>query len=112
MSRIMKSLVPLVLCAGVWMLGRDAAAQGDGPKAAVCVKWSGTARPSGYGYDHVVTIQNTCEQSASCSVSTNVNTDVMHVDVAPKASTEVVTFRGSPSREFTPKVECRLETKS
>ena len=88
-----------------------AAAQGERAKAAVCVKWTATARASGYGYNHVVEIQNTCELPASCDVSTNVNPDVMHVDVAPKASTEVVTFQGSPSREFTAKVDCKLESK-
>ncbi len=111
MNRTWKWWVPVMLCAAVWGLGRDAAAQGERAKAAVCVKWSSTARPSGYGYNHVVEIQNTCEQPASCTVSTNVNTDAMHVDVAPKASTEVVTFRGSPSREFTAKVDCKLEAK-
>jgi hypothetical protein len=59
------------------------------------------------GYDHIVYLTNRCEGDAVCDVSTDVNPEVAHVAVPVGATIEVLTFRGSPARTFTPKVVCR-----
>jgi hypothetical protein len=60
------------------------------------------------GYDHIVHVRNGCEKPVLCAVSTNVNPDPQKVTVPPKEEIEVLTFRGSPAREFVPKVDCKL----
>jgi len=73
-----------------------------------CVDYRAEARYSGVGYDHLVHISNQCERAAKCDVSTNVNPDKVQVVVAAKATETVLTWRGSPAREFTAAVSCRL----
>lgn len=73
-----------------------------------CVTVKATARYRNYGYDHVVHVLNGCDRSASCEVSTDVNPTPQVVTVSPKEATEVITFVGSPSRVFTPRVTCEL----
>lgn len=78
------------------------------PKAATCIEVHGSARYRNYGYDHVVVVRNGCDRKATCDVSTDVNPDPVRVELAPGAATEVLTFRGSPAREFSPRATCRL----
>ena len=73
-----------------------------------CVEYNAEARYSGVGYDHLVHISNHCERKVACEVSTNVNPDKTRVTVASKATETVLTWRGSPAREFTAAVSCRL----
>ncbi|HEY6728537.1 MAG TPA: hypothetical protein VI197_31215 [Polyangiaceae bacterium] len=73
-----------------------------------CVDYRAEARYSGVGYDHLVHISNQCDKSARCDVSTSVNPDKVQVVVASKATETVLTWRGSPAREFTAAVSCRL----
>ena len=73
-----------------------------------CIDVWGEVRYGSYGYDHVVHIRNRCEAVAECDVSSNVNPTPSRVTVAPKAEAEVLTFRGSPAREFSPRADCRL----
>jgi len=73
-----------------------------------CVEYNAEARYSGVGYDHLVHISNHCERTVACEVSTNVNPDKTRVTVASKAVETVLTWRGSPAREFTAAVSCRL----
>jgi hypothetical protein len=73
-----------------------------------CVDYRAEARYSGVGYDHLVHISNQCEKAVRCDVSTNVNPDKVQVVVASKATETVLTWRGSPAREFTAAVSCRL----
>jgi len=73
-----------------------------------CVVYRAEARYSGVGYDHLVHISNQCDRSAACDVSTNVNPDKMHVVVASKSNQTLLTWRGSPAREFKATVTCRL----
>jgi len=73
-----------------------------------CVEYHAEARYSGVAYDHLVHISNQCERAISCEVSTNVNPDKTRVSVASKATETVLTWRGSPAREFTAAVSCRL----
>ncbi|HEX7672290.1 MAG TPA: hypothetical protein VF395_21990 [Polyangiaceae bacterium] len=73
-----------------------------------CVDTWAESRYRNYGYDHIVHVNNRCERSATCQVSTNVNPVPQHVTVLPRQEVEVLTFRGSPSRDFAPRVECEL----
>lgn len=82
-------------------LGADA-----GPTS--CVKWRGEARSNGYGYKHVVVIDNGCKKPATCSVATDVNPTPQNVTVAPQSTEEVVTFFDSPASAFVPNVSCKL----
>jgi hypothetical protein len=78
------------------------------PGTPDCVQVSAQAVYRNYGYDHLVSIANACQESVMCVVSTNVNPEPQRVEVAPKERADVLTFRGSPSRAFVPKVACRL----
>lgn len=73
-----------------------------------CVRWAAEARYRPYGYDHVVHIHNTCAAVADCVVRTNVNPEPIRATIAPNSKAEVVTWVGSPSREFTAQVSCTL----
>lgn len=84
------------------------AARAEPKKNPACVKVSSEARARPVGYDHVVTITNSCERAAACVVSTDVAPDPIRATVDPKKTIELTTFRGSPARVFTPKVECSL----
>lgn len=77
--------------------------------AAACVSHTTEARHI-MGYDHLVHIKNACESEATCKVSTDVNPQIQLVTVAPGQTKSVLTFRGSPAREFKATVECRLAT--
>ncbi|MGZ3417514.1 MAG: hypothetical protein ACXVEF_12775 [Polyangiales bacterium] len=83
----------------------DAAAPDAG---AACVKWHGEARSNGFGYKHVVVIENGCKKPATCAVSTDVNPTVQNVTVAPATTEEVVTFFDSPVSAFVPNVSCKI----
>jgi hypothetical protein len=85
-----------------------AGAEGFRASVPACVSFWGEAQYRGYGYYHVVHLMNGCERPAACDVSTDVNPDPERVVVPAKEQTDVVTFRGSPAREFVPHVECRL----
>jgi len=74
-----------------------------------CMTWRTEARYRNYGYDHMVHIHNGCEQRVACRVSTNVNPTETRVTISPGADVTVVTFVGSPSREFTANVTCVAE---
>ncbi len=76
--------------------------------AATCVQVRAEARYRNLGYDHVVYLDSKCDKDAACQVSTDVNPTVTRVAAPAKKTTEVVTFIGSPSRVFTPKVTCEL----
>lgn len=78
------------------------------PDTPACVHWRTEVRYANYGYDHWVIIHNGCERAAACVVTTNVNPEPIHVDVPRDKTREVLTFRGSPAREFSAHVVCRL----
>jgi hypothetical protein len=78
------------------------------PKRPTCVDVRTEARYRNYGYDHLVTIRNGCDQAVSCDVGTDVSPEPTRVSVAAHAEADVLTFRGSPAREFSARVECRL----
>ena len=74
-----------------------------------CVQAWTEARYRNYGYDHYVHIYNGCTAFATCRVSTNVAPKPIKVRVKPGRIEEVLTFRGSPSQEFVPRVHCVLD---
>jgi len=76
------------------------------PSASTCVKVTGRVRYS-LGYDHLVDLVNGCADKVVCEVWTNVNPEKQSVSLDPTQSTSVVTFIGSPAREFTPESTCR-----
>jgi len=61
------------------------------------------------GYDHIVHLESHCSVRATCAVATNVNPETLVAEVPPGEHIEVLTFMGSPAREFTAQIECRLE---
>lgn len=73
-----------------------------------CVEAFPEVRYRNYGYDHVVHLYSRCDVRAYCAVSTDANPNAVEVVVPPREHVEVLTFRGSPAREFTPKVSCRF----
>lgn len=80
--------------------------------SAPCVRWRADSIYRNYGYDHVVTLFNGCDAPATCTVTTNVNPDPIGVQVAPGKEAEVLTFRGSPAREFEARVRCAIEART
>lgn len=74
-----------------------------------CVHVEAFARYGAYGYDHIVSIDNSCERTAQCQVSTDVNPEVVAVTVRAQEKRSVVTFRGSPAYEFSADVRCQLQ---
>ena len=88
----------------VLALGAESAA--DPPPT--CATYRTEARYRPYGYDHIVILHNGCDRRVSCEVSTNANPRPVTVTVEAGRDREVVTFLGSPSREFTANVRCAL----
>ena len=105
-------LFPIALLLTAWGVALGAAspahAEPKPPPTATCVKWWGEVRPRAYGYDHVVHLESSCKKTAVCAVSSDVNPEVQMVSLPAGASTEVLTFMGSPAYEFTPRVTCKL----
>ncbi len=76
-----------------------------------CIRVQAIARWGADAYNHFVRVENRCDRRARCQVSTNVNPAPQAIEVAPGQSVEVITFRGSPASEFTPRVTCDLVTR-
>jgi hypothetical protein len=71
-----------------------------------CVSFSAEARFRNLAHDHVVRLLSRCRAPVRCAVSTDVNPTGVEVDVRPSEHVEVLTYRGSPAREFEAHVEC------
>jgi hypothetical protein len=89
-------------------VGRDALAADRSATSVACVEAWGDARYGAAGYDHYVHVRNHCERAVECRVWTNVNPARTDLTVPSHGENEVLTFRGSPAREFVPHAECRL----
>lgn len=74
-----------------------------------CIAVRKEARYGAYAYNHVVILTNGCERPATCTVATNVNPEKRSVRLVPGETKEVVTFIGSPARDFQPDVSCTIE---
>lgn len=115
-------LRPLIAAAGIAALVCGSAAYGATPAPAAeqpdagppsgtpsCVTYFTQVIYRAYGYDHWVIIRNDCAAVAHCVVRTDVNPNPIETYVAPDSTKRVLTFRGSPSREFRASVSCELE---
>ena len=85
-----------------------ASSSGTAPIAPACIASWPETRARAYGYDHVVHVRNDCKKVADCWVSTDVAPEPVTVTLAVGEHSEVTTFLGSPAREFTPRVACKL----
>ena len=83
-------------------------AGGGGSVLPACISVATQARYEPYGYNHVVILKSGCSKPAACRVATDVNPAPISVEVAAKATVEVLTFTASPAQVFTPIVSCRL----
>ncbi|HVE86763.1 MAG TPA: hypothetical protein VND93_28090 [Myxococcales bacterium] len=77
-------------------------------ESASCVAWRAESRPGGYGYDHVVVLDNHCDAVAVCQVSSDAAPAPITVSLEPGEVAEVTTFRGSPDRAMAPVVVCTV----
>ena len=77
------------------------------PAPSECVKTRTEARYSGYGYDHIVHVTNGCASAMRCAITTSANPQATTVTVASGKTESVVTYRGSPAREFTAQATCQ-----
>ena len=81
-----------------------ASAAEPAPKPCVAVKAEAPYR--GSGYDHIVKLESHCQKPVKCRVSSDVNPEPVEVTLAPKESTEVLLWRGSPASTFKARVSC------
>ncbi|MDD9941807.1 MAG: hypothetical protein OXU20_12255 [Myxococcales bacterium] len=103
-----RSMPAIALFAG-W-LGSSAAADDweRGPKQAKpCTSHKLSTPYRGVGYDHVVTVENTCNHTERCEIKASSNDRAQQLDVPKKSSRSIVVRRGSPAREFSADVTCK-----
>jgi hypothetical protein len=94
-----------ILFAGSQGLTEETMKPGD--QAATCVQWKSEVKYSGFGYNHLVHLDNQCDYVAVCHVTTNVNPKGVHETLKPKEKKTVLTMRGSAAREFKAQVSCK-----
>lgn len=100
-------MVVLALVAAMVAVGVDAPHQSSAADGgADCVKVRPEVRYGALGYDHIVHLRNVCDHTYQCAVKTNVNPQPIDVAVPARFEVQVVTFRGSPAREFVAYVDC------
>jgi hypothetical protein len=104
-----RRLLLTLLVLGLLASSLPLSAEPKEPDFPACVRVTAFARYGAYGYDHIVTIANGCDQPATCAIATNVNPSAVVVRVEPGREESVVTFRGSPSSEFSATVRCKLQ---
>jgi hypothetical protein len=71
-----------------------------------CVRVEAVSRWGAAAFNHFVILRNECGHRARCQVATDVNPEAQLVDLDPGQTREVLTFRESPARVFTPRVHC------
>jgi hypothetical protein len=71
-----------------------------------CAQVQASARYVGYGYTHVVTLKNTCNKAVECALWTDVDPERTTLQADAGQTAELVTRRGSPSREVTAYKSC------
>ncbi len=87
------------------------AAPAAGPDAGAasaksCTKVRAYARPTAYGFTHVVELKNECTRTVACDVSSDVNPQVSRAVVEVGKTEEIVTFLESPASSFNARVSC------
>ena len=101
------ALALLLLGSAAAVRADDSERQPDGSPKKPCVSVTTSAPYVNYGYDHVVTLHNSCPKPQSCTVKTDVALNPVPVELAASGTESIVTFRGSPSREFKADVSCQ-----
>lgn len=100
------ALTVLGAALGGMALASSASAQNQVPD---CVTVRAIVRYGAGAYNHWVRVENGCERRVRCQIATNVNPDPIAATIDPGQNREVMTFMGSPAREFTPRVTCQQE---
>jgi hypothetical protein len=88
------------------LLAGNAQAEQAAAERVGCVEVWPEARYRNDAYDHIVHLRSRCRARVICDVATNVNPKAIRVSVPAGQDVEVLTYRGSPAREFTPTVQC------
>jgi hypothetical protein len=87
--------------------GQDELSRAKGADRTDCLVYRQVARPLGFGYDHLVFLENQCEKRMRCTVTTDVNPEPVVEEVDPGQTGVALTFRGSPARVFNARVDCQ-----
>jgi hypothetical protein len=98
----------IVLALSSFAVAGDGRGGGDSARRVGCIDVWPEARYRNYAYDHIVHLRSRCRMRVVCDVTTNVNPSSIRVSVPPGQEIEVVTFRGSPARDFQPSARCQL----
>ncbi len=110
MIRSSLKLGSLIACVASVSFARADAVPLDGSERAKpvgnCVAVRTEAIYSGYGYNHVVRLSNTCGKPMRCEVRTAATPEPVRVDLAKDEEKELTTFRGSPASEVSASVKC------
>jgi hypothetical protein len=101
----MRTVFTLLALALLLASARPAAADAAANR---CIRFWGETRYGALAYNHIVHVANSCDATADCAVSTDVNPEPQEVAVEGNTSIEVVTFMGSPARVFKPSVKCTM----
>jgi hypothetical protein len=101
-------LLAALLSTAPSVIAQPPQASGPAGERPACVAARSEARMQAYGFDHLVTIDNRCEATVSCRVSTDVDPAVIPVSVPARETRDTLTRRGSPARAFTARVDCDL----
>jgi hypothetical protein len=102
---VLALVVQLISALALWA----AAGLGDGGDANPCVDTQTRVVYRNYGYDHWVILRSRCERHVTCVVTTDVQDEPMQAKLEPGETESLLTWRGSPARQFTAKSECRFD---
>jgi hypothetical protein len=93
-------MVLLAACACLAVPFAGTAAADSAQQVGDCASVTASARFQGYGYSHIVTLNNTCQRAVSCEVWTDVDPTPHHVlEAKPGKTAEVAVRSGSPASE-------------
>ncbi|MEM6961456.1 MAG: hypothetical protein AAF550_06925 [Myxococcota bacterium] len=71
-----------------------------------CAKVRHHAPYRGYGFHHIVEVENQCRKDLSCRITTNTNPEPEQLEVPKGTARSVTMFAGSPASEFQSTVHC------
>lgn len=100
-------LVAALALGGVLTASWAAADEGGKGAKKPCEEVTKQVQYRGLGYQHAVTIRNTCDHEIQCTIKASSNPETLHVSVGPQASESVMVHSGSPASEFSAEVLCK-----
>jgi len=112
LSIVRRSIAVLLVVLGSSVVGPAALAPSPASTQEVagtrpdCVTVRAEPRMQAFGWDHIVTVENGCEEAVSCSVATDVNPSPTLVSVPPGETRDTLMWRGSPASVFRAMVDC------